>query len=102
MCEMKKIIQVYLALFLMTIMAGCATYRVRNPDCRSVPHAYPAVEVDCREWIWEMGILGNVCDAKLGWLTRIAVVICSMVDLPISVVTDTLCLPWDLYHASKF
>ena len=97
-----------LAYILVTALAiflnsGCATIVKRSPDVGAQPRGlYPATRADITgtirycsgqmHFIWSPNVGGpkpNIIQ-KILWATF------ATIDLPISLVTDTICLPWDL------
>ena len=86
---MKKAIAITLS-GLVAVLSGCATIDVRGGGSRShYPPLYPAVTWDCQ------GIEMFTAEGSTGervW----AIFFFGICDGPISLITDTLCLPWDL------
>lgn len=76
---------------------GCATILVRMQPENPLPGVYPAVRFDAA-MIWENGILGIPVSphSNPGPLQRITCIIIGIVDIPVSLVTDTACLLWDI------
>lgn len=72
---------------LVSLLSGCATYQTRLADDRgSSPQYYPATKAD-----WEA--ITYLCEWEFGFL--IALPVC--LDLPPSIVCDTVCLPADCW-----
>jgi uncharacterized protein YceK len=101
---MKRMVHLFMCVFAATLMSGCATVVKRTSLSGSEPKGlYPATRADvsgtidyCRNRLDPVGFARgagpthhpNVIEKAL-W------VIFATVDLPISLVTDTVCLPWD-------
>jgi uncharacterized protein YceK len=88
-----------LALASVVITSGCATALVRDSGERK--HAFPATTVDA-EFLWDCGVKGKPLFGTLDREkrsdagTRVARSIGAIVDLPFSIATDTILLPFDL------
>lgn len=90
--NMRKLI---IALALVTLLSGCGTFIART-DWRheggGIPAFYPASYVDG-------ALLVSSCNPEIDGRSlprRVGVGLLGVVDLPVSVVTDTLCLPLDI------
>jgi uncharacterized protein YceK len=87
----------------LVVFGGCATILVRMQPEKPPPGVYPAVQFDAAYVIWEIGILGisPSPDSPPGFLQRTECIITGIVDLPVSLVMDTVCLPWDISRLVK-
>jgi uncharacterized protein YceK len=87
--------------FAVIITCGCATALVRSDGTDDPGHVYPATAFD-GQFLWNAGIKGEPLFARHdprdrnGPVTRIACGVGAVVDLPFSIVFDTLLLPLDL------
>jgi uncharacterized protein YceK len=85
---------------------GCATAFVRSSSTVEPEQVFPATAFDA-EFFWKAGVKGEPLFAtadpkqKNHPVARIAYGIGGMVDLPISLVFDTLLLPVDLSRPRK-
>jgi uncharacterized protein YceK len=70
---------------------------VRMQPEKPPPGVYPAVQLDAGI-IWEIGCLAMPpsADSRPGCSQRTVCIITGIVDLPVSLLADTFCLPWDL------
>ena len=98
--KMKKRIVIGMLGLMMISPLGCATRQVRS-SATPVPTAvYPAVRTDC-EMIgvcFDGGTMfhsGGPVGKTVGYTI---VPLCCIVDMPLSAVTDTLCLPRDWWR----
>jgi len=96
---MKKIIiNILIAVFLLNL-SGCATIMLGLEERNSWNKIYPATFGDCeilRDCFSEKGVpfyFGYID----GW-ARAPVILINTVDLPISITSDTLLLPVDIYR----
>ncbi|MFA6172798.1 MAG: YceK/YidQ family lipoprotein [Kiritimatiellales bacterium] len=90
---MKKMMFV---LFLLPLLTGCGTFFMRTGwrnELSDVPRFYPASYMD--------GVLliapCNPNFAEKSMPSRLGMTCIGLVDLPISIVTDTLCIPLDIW-----
>ena len=102
---MKRIIQTAACAIAVTLLSGCATVVMRTDISGSETKGlYPATRADVTG---TSRYLRNKLDPGGAWrgagpshhpnvLEKAIWVVFAAVDLPISLVTDTLCLPWDL------
>jgi uncharacterized protein YceK len=83
------------------ITSGCATAFVRSESTVDPQHVYPATAFD-GEFFWKAGVKGEPLFATVdpkdrnGPVTRIAYGVGAIIDLPFSIVFDTVLLPLDL------
>ena len=103
---MKRIIHILVCTCAVSMLSGCATLVLRTTDAMGddgPKGLYKATRGDCLAAI-------RFCrsDAPLGWsdhnlniVERFLAVIFCTIDLPISLVTDTVCFPWDLADRKK-
>ena len=74
--------------------AGCGTIIVRSGAAHDVNRPYPATRVDAQVVsVW--GEDHNSGDIGQEYLRFAAPFF--LLDFPVSIITDTLCLPWDLF-----
>ena len=102
---MKRITTALVAVAMVVTLSGCATAYMRTDLSGSKPKGlYPATRADV---VGAYRYCANKSDPFGGWrgagtpshpnpLEKVLWVTCSVIDLPISLVTDTVCLPWDL------
>jgi len=82
------------------LLSSCATSFVRSDDA-APKHLYPATAFDA-EFFWETGIKGMPMvemadrDYREPTSTRVLSCFAALIDLPVSLLTDTLFLPLDL------
>ena len=87
----SKMNKIY-TLFCILIISGCATIQSRTDGLPilvpsgKVTKVYPAVVYDCKE----------LYDIHWNYTYKIPSVVILIVDLPISIITDTILLPYDL------
>lgn len=87
-----------MVLLLSLAVAGCGTIATRRPHALEPRHVYRATAFDCRN-------LEDVVSPKHGatginsMIFRTLVGVFVLVDVPISLTTDTACLPWDIYQS---
>ncbi len=98
-CVMKKLIIIVLIAVFLINLSGCATIMLGLEDRNRKAKVYPATfangELIC-ECCSEKGapfLMGYIS----GW-ARIPVILANTVDLPISITSDTLLLPVDVYR----
>ena len=106
---MKRIAYVLVAGALLLYCSGCATVAMRSDLSGSKPKGlYPATRADvsgairyCRNdlipfgfWVDSSGRHPSIVE-KFFWCA-----FCT-IDVPISLVTDTVCFPWDLAEKNK-
>lgn len=103
--KFKTIIKTLAVAAMLTSLCGCATAYMRTDLSGSKPKGlYPATRADV---VGAYRYCANKSDPFGGWrgagtssnpnpLEKVLWVTFSVVDLPISLVTDTVCLPWDL------
>jgi len=83
-------------------ISGCATAFVRSENTRNSPRAFPATafdgEVFCESVIKgvPLGMVQADPNASNGPVARFACAVGVVIDLPFSIVSDTLLLPVDL------
>jgi uncharacterized protein YceK len=83
------------------LTSGCATVFVRSKSTVDPQHVFPATAFD-GQFFWQSGIKGEplfvTVDPKerLNPVARFACGVGSIIDLPFSIVFDTLLLPFDL------
>jgi uncharacterized protein YceK len=107
---MIRTVQTIAAVLLATCLSGCATAYVRTDLSGSKPKGlYPATRTDVGG---AYRYCANKSDPSGGWrgagtssnpniLEKFLWVTFSVIDLPISLVTDTICLPSDLSKKNK-
>lgn len=90
---------VVLGLLLALLQVGCATVLVRSSKHEITPGPYPATRYDGR-----FIANGFTSDTRNGWTgdrmrvrDRVAILFLGLLDMPFSLVTDTLCLPVDIF-----
>jgi uncharacterized protein YceK len=90
---MKKMI---LMLAMVPLLTGCGTFLARTPwrDEGILPRYYPATAVS--GYCVAMPFMSEDRTHK-PWPQRTLVGMMGIVDLPISLVTDTICLPYDAF-----
>jgi uncharacterized protein YceK len=86
---------------ILAVSTGCATVVVRDPDNRShFPACYPATIADVRCGGWALTGANVNLGFPLGsgnmWALSPLFLAGALIDLPLSVVVDTLVLPFDL------
>lgn len=85
---------------------GCTTLYMRSESTGVTKHVYPATVFDA-QCFWKLGIKGEPPLAmpdsatRSRPLTRAALGVGSVIDLPFSIVSDTVMLPVDLYRLSN-
>lgn len=102
------------------LLTGCGTYtafsyRTYKEDPRymstlspeTYPQVFPAVTVDLDSycWVFRFGRFNHGMDPASKWIhgfTCVPTFIGTTVDLPISIVTDTLCFPYDIYRKRTY
>ena len=83
------------------ITSGCATVFVRSKSIVDPQHVFPATAFD-GQFFWRSGIQGEPLFAtvdpkeRLNPVARFACGVGSIIDLPFSIVFDTILLPFDL------
>jgi uncharacterized protein YceK len=83
------------------ITSGCATAFVRSKNTAVPEPVFPATTFDA-QFFWESGVKGeplfatNDPKVKNGPLARLAYGLGGIIDLPFSIVFDTILLPFDL------
>ena len=107
---MNRFLPFLLALLVADLMSGCATVYTRTSLSGSQPNGlYPATRADVGG---SVRYCRNQLDPAGGWrgagdrhhpnlFEKTLWVIFSTVDLPISLVTDTVCFPWDVNEKVK-
>ena len=92
---MKKIHITLLTIAGIMLLSGCGT--CMRSSARGI---YPATKTDCRTFLYaglSDGSIVNECNSQVQrGITRTCYTIVGVVDLPLSVVSDTLLLPYDL------
>ena len=81
-------------LMLVVSMSGCAT-AVARIELGPPNTVYPATVMDCG-YLKAMATDGCVFQGQVVWWARPVIFAVFLVDLPISLVADTLCLPFDI------
>ena len=81
-------------LLLLPLITGCGTFiaRTGNPDAGSLWRVYPATGVDA-------ALLTAPCNPNEEWGSmsrRFGAAGIGLIDLPISLITDTICFPFDV------
>lgn len=100
----SKFFLMCLAVAVMT--SGCATLFVRSESTVDSKHVYPATVFDA-QCFWECGIKAEpplaLADPAIRSkpLTRVAFGVGSVVDLPFSIVSDTVMLPIDFSRLER-
>ncbi len=97
---MKHVLQ-WLLLTGALCASGCATGLVRTQPEKPPPGLYPATKLDCGCFIWGVGIRGSSSGSpedaqRAGPLQRVMATLCGVLDLPFSLVTDTVFIPSDI------
>jgi uncharacterized protein YceK len=107
---MKEITTALAAVAVAATLSGCATAYMRTDlSGRNPKGLYPATRADV---VGAYRYCANKSDPFGGWrgagtpshpnpLEKVLWVTVSVIDLPISLVTDTVCLPWDLSKKKK-
>jgi uncharacterized protein YceK len=91
--EIMKQAQVILAILGVLLCSGCGTILVRTGAAADVKRPYPATRVDAQVVsVW--GEEHNSGDIGQEYFRLASPFF--LVDFPVSLITDTLCLPWDL------
>jgi uncharacterized protein YceK len=91
----------------MLCISGCvATAVVRTQPEKPPPGLYPATKLDCGCFIWGVGIKGSKSGSpedteRAGPLQRVSAILFGVIDLPFSIVLDTVFIPWDVSRARK-
>jgi len=81
--------------------SSCATIFVRSDSTSKPVNVYPATRFDA-EFMWESGVKGEPLlaipnpNVKNGPVTRLAYIIGGILDLPVSLLSDTIMIPFDL------
>lgn len=90
---MKKIL---IIIAMLPFLSGCGTFVARTGwrnECSGIPRYYPATVVDAQIIAAPFNL-----DAELSSLPRrLFGCLVGIVDLPISLVTDTVCIPLDIW-----
>ena len=101
----KIISSLTIATYLMMI-SSCATLFVRTDSSDKPEHVYPATAFDA-QFIWEAGIRGeplivamNNPEKKNAFPIRIIYTLGGIIDLPTSLIIDTVFLPLDVVRLS--
>ena len=101
---MKGMVQFGMCVLAATLMSGCATVVKRTSLSGNEPKGlYPAIRADvtgtidyCRNQLDPFGFGRGAGDPhRPNILEKTLWVVFATIDLPISLVTDTVCLPWD-------
>ncbi|MBU0715298.1 MAG: YceK/YidQ family lipoprotein [Verrucomicrobia bacterium] len=107
---MKRIMRILLVAVSASLLSGCATVVMRTDISGSEPKGlYPATRADVSGSI---RYCRNKLDPFGGWrgagtprhpniVEKCLWVVFSIIDFPISIVTDTVCFPWDLSDKIK-
>ncbi len=88
------------------ITSGCATAFVRSKDTVDPQYVFPATSLDT-QFFWNSAVKGEPFLAtadptiKNGPAARLAYGVGPIIDLPFSVVCDTILLPVDLFRSKK-
>lgn len=95
---MKNVVTL-IAVCMISIVQGCATAVVRSSE-RAVRYSgyYPATRADVRtlSGMFDEPEVGNWMQGLDKWLAPLLVL-----DIPISLITDTVLLPLDVYEEAK-
>ena len=103
-CSGKVIRTVVLMSVLLT--SGCATALIRSDGIADSEHVYPATVVDAQLFS-EVGIKGKPLFAstdpktRTGPVNRLAYGVGAVIDMPFSIVFDTVLLPVDLIGTNR-
>ena len=99
---MLKIISCLTLAAYFMLISSCATAFVRTDSSDKPEHVYPATAFDA-QFIWEAGIKGEPLivamknpEKKNGIPIRIIYTVGGIIDLPISLIIDTVLLPFDV------
>ena len=88
------------------LTSGCATAFVRAKSTTDPQHAFPATAFD-GQFFWHSGVHGEPLLApadpkvRLNPVARFACGVGGIIDLPFSIVFDTILLPFDLSRGRK-
>jgi len=97
---MKTIIQAIVMILAVALCSGCATYVVRNYPADAPKGVYPATCSDVtgtvHYWQNRLSLFWSDAPSNPNVVEKLFFTLFAMVDLPISVVTDTVMLPVDL------
>jgi len=111
---MKAFFQIAIASALAIFLCSCMTTMVRSDERPSPEKTYEATRGDLA-FLWEAGVKGeplfygipanqSVQDyqpPKTGFLSRLTISMGCLIDLPFSIISDTLFLPFDLFLPKK-
>ena len=96
-----KMIQNVIIVLMTLAITGCGTIMGRQDFSPGDIRTYPATRTD-GAWIWACVSGNSIFQEKGSGMERLAgrtvVPFCFLIDLPVSLVTDTLMLPVDIYH----
>lgn len=97
---MKNLIQIAVLISLAAMETGCGTILARSDGgVWDSPRLYPATQVNAEF----LGVIGEEPNSgDIGQQLACAVSPLFLLDLPISIATDTLCLPFDIYKCRTF
>ncbi len=97
---MKHLLSIISVLAGALLLSGCATAWTRGGAIDAAGAPYLATRIDCS---YISGALsdGEVYHGTMSWWERPMFLLWFGVDLPISLVMDTVCLPVDLYQRLK-
>lgn len=92
-------IKLIIALLIFSAFYGCATISYRSDDCRRPPdYLYPATRTDFDIYYYIICHGGcRLANAPIMVILAVPLII----DLPFSITTDTLLLPYDLHSKAK-
>ena len=98
--DTRMIIRTIMLIQTMVMCSGCATYVVRSCPADAPKGVYPATRSDVtgavHYWQNRMSLFWSDAPSKPNLAEKVLFAIFAIVDLPISVVTDTVMLPGDL------
>ena len=97
---MKKITIIFILVLTLVSMSGCATSIVLLEGRTNYPKIYPSTLFNCNSIYflsnWELEALINASFIDVGFCPLL--IVGNTIDLPISIVSDTLFLPLDVYR----
>jgi len=93
-----------LSLIPLAFVAGCSMIGVRQPNSvYLIDTAYPATVTDCRliaESLRDPRRSERDVTERCPWPVGVCIGFFYVLDTPFSLVSDTVCLPWDVYRLS--
>ena len=99
MSEMVAMRKVLLLVLVFPLLAGCGTFVARTPlreECGGLTRVYPATWADI-DLVLIHGAFAHY-ETETRASQKIGLFCIGVLDTPISLVTDTLCLPVDVYY----